>query len=156
MSTYTHARVRPLLVALLCACCAAPPGASRADTPRFTVGIELPSQVPMSVAEERALRELGIGYVNYYLATTRGARDRPCTLAEFGDYGRRARRALHPELTASIGRYGGLLSHEFRHLPRTGLHANARGAAIEAEEARSGGRLGLARAGSRRSARGAR
>lgn len=32
----------------------------------FSVGIELPSQVPMAPSEEKALRELGIDYVNYY------------------------------------------------------------------------------------------
>jgi hypothetical protein len=47
------------------------------NPPPFTVGIELPSQDPMTPAEERALREMGIGYVNYFVSTFKGATDAP-------------------------------------------------------------------------------
>lgn len=39
----------------------------------FTVGIELPSQVPVSPVMEAALRDLGIGYVGFYVTTQPGA-----------------------------------------------------------------------------------
>lgn len=35
--------------------------------PQFRVGIELPTQVPVSPAIENALRGMGIGYINYYV-----------------------------------------------------------------------------------------
>ena len=38
--------------------------------PAFRVGIELPSQIPVTPAVEGALRDLGIGYVNFYVANT--------------------------------------------------------------------------------------
>lgn len=43
----------------------------------FDVGIELSSQVPITPAEEAAIRELGIDYVNYYVNSTPGAADLP-------------------------------------------------------------------------------
>jgi hypothetical protein len=47
--------------------------------PAFTVGIEMPCQVPVSKAVESALREMGIGYVNYYLKTFVVSTDRPAS-----------------------------------------------------------------------------
>ncbi|MCX6360481.1 MAG: hypothetical protein NT029_11765 [Armatimonadetes bacterium] len=39
-------------------------------SPGFTVGIELPSQVPVPLPVERALKDLGIGYAGFYVANT--------------------------------------------------------------------------------------
>lgn len=41
-----------------------------AKTAPFTIGIELPSQAPMPRPVETALRDLGIGYVGFYVANT--------------------------------------------------------------------------------------
>jgi hypothetical protein len=38
----------------------------------FTVGIELPSQVPMTTAVRNAIAEMGVQYVNYYIRPDRG------------------------------------------------------------------------------------
>lgn len=43
-------------------------GAAGQSAPAFRVGIELPSQVPVSPAVENALRDMGIGYVNFYVS----------------------------------------------------------------------------------------
>ena len=42
------------------------------EPPSFRVGIELPLELPVSTAVEQALRELGIGYVNYYVTNAPG------------------------------------------------------------------------------------
>lgn len=39
-------------------------------SPGFTVGIELPSQVPVPLPVERALADMGIGYAGFYVANT--------------------------------------------------------------------------------------
>ena len=52
-------------------------GSGGADSPRFTVGIELPSQVPVTNAVENALQEMGIGYLNTYVSTMPGNPDSP-------------------------------------------------------------------------------
>ncbi len=51
-----------LLLALLGA-------ATQAQTPprSFTIGIEMPSQVPVTPAVEAALRDIGVPYINYYV-----------------------------------------------------------------------------------------
>ena len=36
----------------------------------FRIGIELPSQIPVTPAVENALRDMGIGYINYYVSNT--------------------------------------------------------------------------------------
>ncbi len=36
--------------------------------PGFRIGIELPSQIPVTPAVENALRDMGIGYINYYVS----------------------------------------------------------------------------------------
>src|ERR1035441_9298889 len=44
--------------------------AQNAGTPaqtRFTVGIEMPSEVPVTPAVESALRDMGVQYINYYV-----------------------------------------------------------------------------------------
>jgi hypothetical protein len=46
------------------------------DSPSFRVGIELPSQVPVTASVEQALKDLGIGFVNFYVSNT-PARDLP-------------------------------------------------------------------------------
>ncbi|MBI2302087.1 MAG: hypothetical protein HYU66_24555 [Armatimonadetes bacterium] len=56
--------------------------AASAQAPTFTVGIELPVQLPLAPALEPALKDLGIGYVNYYLKTFVNSQDRP--VAETG------------------------------------------------------------------------
>ena len=38
--------------------------------PPFRIGIELPSQVPVTEEVEKALRDLGIGFVNFYVSNT--------------------------------------------------------------------------------------
>lgn len=45
--------------------------------PAFRVGIEMPNQVPVSPAVLAALREMGIGYLNYYVNTHPDAPDLP-------------------------------------------------------------------------------
>lgn len=52
-------------------------GSAGAESSPFTVGIEFPSQVPVSKAVENALREMGIGYLNTYVTTMPGNRDAP-------------------------------------------------------------------------------
>ncbi|MCU0963233.1 MAG: hypothetical protein MUF48_24330 [Pirellulaceae bacterium] len=46
------------------------------DPASFRVGIELPSQLPVTPAVEHALRDLGVGFVNFYVAN-RPSRERP-------------------------------------------------------------------------------
>jgi hypothetical protein len=46
------------------------------DSPAFRVGIELPSQVPIAESVENALKDMGIGFVNFYVSNT-PARDLP-------------------------------------------------------------------------------
>lgn len=53
------------------------PDTGKAATPPFKIGIELPCQVPTSTAVERALQTMGVQYVNYYLRTALGIKDRP-------------------------------------------------------------------------------
>ncbi len=50
---------------------------SAQSPPPFTVGIELPSQIPVSPAVEGALRDMGIGYLNTYVTTLPGNPDLP-------------------------------------------------------------------------------
>ena len=38
--------------------------------PSFRVGVELPSQVPVTAAVENALKDIGIGFVNFYVSNT--------------------------------------------------------------------------------------
>ncbi len=45
--------------------------------PAFRVGIEMPNQTPVSPAVQAALREMGIGYLNYYVNTAPDAGDLP-------------------------------------------------------------------------------
>lgn len=40
---------------------------ARADAPPFRVGIEMPSQIPVSRAVASALKEMGVSYINYYI-----------------------------------------------------------------------------------------
>lgn len=42
-------------------------GSAWGAAPPFRIGIELPSQVPVSAPEEAALKDLGINYVNFYV-----------------------------------------------------------------------------------------
>ena len=53
---------------LLCIVLAAPMGVS--TPPSFRVGIELPSQVPVTAAVENALKDLGVDFVNFYVSNT--------------------------------------------------------------------------------------
>jgi len=48
-----------------------------AAPPPFRAGIEMPVQLPMTQAVEDALREMGIGYVNYSVSTSAHAGDLP-------------------------------------------------------------------------------
>ena len=61
----------PLRTARMClwglaALAAAQPAANASDTP-FSIGIEMPCQVPVTPAVESALRDMGIDYINYYV-----------------------------------------------------------------------------------------
>lgn len=60
-----------LLMFCLMACRAA------AAPPSFKVGMEMPAQIPITQAVEDSLREMGIGYINYYVNTNEGAGDLP-------------------------------------------------------------------------------
>jgi hypothetical protein len=40
------------------------------DAPAFKVGIEMPSQVPVTASVEAALKEMGISYINFYINTS--------------------------------------------------------------------------------------
>ncbi|MCC6729013.1 MAG: hypothetical protein IT208_06700 [Chthonomonadales bacterium] len=55
----------------------APAGAGPARP--FTVGIELPNQVPVTPAVQNALRDMGVGYFSYYLQTFVKSTDRPAS-----------------------------------------------------------------------------
>jgi hypothetical protein len=59
-----------MLMSLLPVCIGA---ADTAEPPPFRVGIELPSEVPVSPAVENALKEMGIGFANFYVSNTPGA-----------------------------------------------------------------------------------
>lgn len=46
---------------------------ANAEPPAFRVGVELPSQVPVTHAVEAALRDIGISYANYYVVAAPGS-----------------------------------------------------------------------------------
>lgn len=63
----------PEVVLLTCAAvalCAAVAPVQAAPPGQFTVGIELPSQVPVPRSVENALRDMGIGYAGFYVSNT--------------------------------------------------------------------------------------
>lgn len=57
----------PLLLLVLVLSILCPAGLAGADPNGFTVGIELSTQVPVTAAVQAALRDIGIGYANYYV-----------------------------------------------------------------------------------------
>lgn len=64
-------------IALLMLCLSVLAPLMEAAPPRFTVGIEMPAQTPMTPAVEDALREMGIRYINYCVSTSENAGDLP-------------------------------------------------------------------------------
>ena len=50
-----------------------------AAPPQFKVGIEMPTEIPVTQAVEESLREMGISYINYYVNTSANAGDLPAT-----------------------------------------------------------------------------
>ncbi len=61
--------MRPcLFVAIICLI----PLTHAAAVPAFRVGIEFPTQLPVSPAIENALRDMGISYINYYVKNSTG------------------------------------------------------------------------------------
>ncbi len=58
---------------LVCLFTAAQP--ARTDSSGFSVGIELPSQVPVTPAVKAGLKDLGISYINYYVRATKWDKD---------------------------------------------------------------------------------
>jgi len=65
-------RLAALIVVILMAASAWP-----AEPPAFRVGIEFPTQVPVSNAVKLGLKEMGLNFINYYVTTFPGGTDLP-------------------------------------------------------------------------------